>query len=120
MTETVRAIPRPDGSSVLSRDSVLREMCTRVADSFQPLRIILFGSRARGVETAGSDYDVLVIMPEGVDRRATTVAIRRRLADLPGAKDIVVTTAADLERGRQIAGTIADEASREGVDLYVR
>ena len=103
-----------------SRDIILDVIRRRLVDEFEPERIILFGSRARGDHVTESDYDLVVIMPEGVDRRETTVAIRRRLADLPIAKDIVVTTAADLERGSKIAGTIAEEASREGVDVYVR
>src|SRR5918996_1439900 len=101
-------------------DQILQTIAARLVREFAPERIVLFGSRARGDYAHDSDYDLIVVMPEGVDRRATTVAIRRRLADLPAAKDIIVTTAADLARGCRIAGSIADEASREGVDLYVR
>jgi predicted nucleotidyltransferase len=101
-------------------DQILETIAARLIRDFAPERIILFGWRARGDQSQGSDYDLIVVMPEGVDRRAMTVAMRRRLADLPGAKDIVVTTAADLARGSRIAGSIADEASRQGVDLYVR
>ena len=102
------------------RGPVLETIATRLVGDFAPERIILFGSRARGDNKPDSDYDLVVVMPEGVDRRAMTVAMRRRLADLPAAKDIIVTTAADLVRGRHIAGSVADEASRQGVDVYVR
>lgn len=106
--------------SAVRHDQILEMIASRLIREFAPERIILFGSRARGDYAHDSDYDLVVVMPEGVDRRAMTVAMRRRLADLPAAKDIIVTTAADLARGSHIAGSIADEASRQGVDLYVR
>lgn len=108
------------GQAGIWHDQILEVIATRLIREFAPERIILFGSRARGDYAHDSDYDLVVVMPEGVDRRAMTVAMRRRLADLPAAKDIIVTTAADLARGSHIAGSIADEASRQGVDLYVR
>ena len=36
-----------------------------------PLRIVVFGSVARGEATAGSDLDLLVVMPDGVRSRET-------------------------------------------------
>jgi uncharacterized protein len=106
--------------SAVQHDQILETIAARLIRDFAPDRIILFGSRARGDYAQDSDYDLIVVMPEGVDRRKITVAMRRRLADLPSAKDIIVMTAADLARGSHIAGSIADEASRQGVDLYVR
>jgi predicted nucleotidyltransferase len=43
-------------------DAVLQEMVTRLVTAFRPLRIYLFGSRARGEATEDSDYDLLVIV----------------------------------------------------------
>ncbi len=42
---------------------VIREFARRVAEKFQPDRIILFGSQASGQPHADSDVDILVIMP---------------------------------------------------------
>lgn len=36
-------------------------------DAVHPLRIILSGSAVRGEMTPGSDLDVLVVMPDGID-----------------------------------------------------
>lgn len=62
------------------------------------MRLILFGSYARGTADADadSDIDLLFVMPHLESRRATTIAMRRALGDLPISKDIVVTT---LRRG---------------------
>jgi predicted nucleotidyltransferase len=41
----------------------------RIVEAVHPLRIILFGSRARGDARPDSDLDLLVVMPEGTHRR---------------------------------------------------
>ena len=52
----------------------------RIAEAFDPDRVVLFGSHARGTATSDSDVDLLVILPfEGrpiVERRE---ALRRDL-----------------------------------------
>ena len=40
----------------------------RIMDVFHPLRIILFGSAARGEAGQDSDIDLLVVMPDGTPR----------------------------------------------------
>lgn len=40
----------------------IREFCDRVAEAYNPHKIILFGSYARGDGTENSDVDILVIM----------------------------------------------------------
>src|SRR5438552_8332581 len=42
---------------------VIRRYARRVAERFQPDKIILFGSQAYGTPHADSDVDILVIMP---------------------------------------------------------
>jgi uncharacterized protein len=43
--------------------SLIRRYARQIVDRFQPEKIILFGSYAYGTPHAGSDVDVLVIMP---------------------------------------------------------
>ena len=43
--------------------AVIRRYARAIADRFQPQKIILFGSYAYGTPHAGSDVDILVIMP---------------------------------------------------------
>ena len=57
---------------------------------------------------------------ELTDKRKTAVDIRRALADLPMAKDILVTTPEELARQRDQVGTILRAAQREGEILYER
>jgi uncharacterized protein len=92
----------------------------RIARRFDPLRIILFGSRARQEDRQDSDVDLLLILPAVEDRRRAAVEIRRLLADIPLAKDIIVTTPGEIERRGDIVGSILRPAVREGRVLYER
>lgn len=98
----------------------LQVMTDRIVEQFDPLKIILFGSHARGEATADSDIDLLVVFAELAHKRETTIAIRSILADLPVAKDIVVTTPAEIEEYGDLVGPILRPALREGKVIYER
>ncbi|MBA3424615.1 MAG: nucleotidyltransferase domain-containing protein [Rubrobacter sp.] len=99
----------------------LPSVVERIVERFDPVRVILFGSRARGDAGPHSDVDLLVVMPDGIDdERRVTVEIRRLLRDMPAAKDIVVTTPEEIERRGDLVGTVLRPALREGKILYER
>jgi predicted nucleotidyltransferase len=50
--------------AVSSNMSALGEIVRRLVDAYQPERIYLFGSWARGEQNADSDYDLLVVVPD--------------------------------------------------------
>jgi predicted nucleotidyltransferase len=84
----------------------------------QPLRIILFGSAARGEMGPNSDLGVLVVMPDGVHRRKTAQQIYRNMWGSGFAKDIIVVTQGDVEKYRSDPDTIIKAALEEGRELY--
>ena len=57
-------------------DQPLAEVVKRLVEAYQPNRIYLFGSRARGDETPDSDYDILVVVPDEAskERRRSRMA----------------------------------------------
>lgn len=79
-------------------NELISTMTERIVRDFRPVQIILFGSHARGDHQSHSDVDLLVVFSELADKRKTAVDIRRALADLPVAKDILVTTPEELAR----------------------
>src|SRR5436190_22784541 len=98
----------------MTSDPIINDMRDRLIRAFDPIKIILFGSRARGEARADSDVDLLIVMPDGTSRRAAAVAMRRQLADMPIAKDIVVTTPDEISRRRHVVGSVLGPALTEG------
>ena len=93
-------------------------MTERIVRNFDPLQIILFGSQARGDADRDSDIDLLVVFRELTDKRKTAIDIDRALADLPVAKDIIVSTPEELERSRTRIGSVLRYAQQEGKVLW--
>ena len=62
-------------------------MAERIIENFQPIRIILFGSYARGTPDYHSDIDLMVVMEDGTNEYETAVKILELLADSPVARD---------------------------------
>ena len=83
-----------------------------------PLKIILFGSAARGDMGPNSDLDMLVVIAPGQHRRRTAQRIYRDLVGLGFAVDLVVVTSDDLERFRDNPGVVIAAALEEGRELY--
>ena len=101
-------------------DTVVATMVERIVDQFAPDRIVLFGSRARGDAREWSDVDLLVVMPNGTDRREAAVEIGVSVGDLPVSKDIIVTTPVHIEQRGHVIGTVLRPALREGKVLFER
>jgi predicted nucleotidyltransferase len=74
---------------------VIRRFARRVAERFQPDKIILFGSHAYGTPHPDSDVDILVIMPT---RNQLDQAFKIRLAaPAPFPLDLIVRKPQNIE-----------------------
>lgn len=100
------------------RQRILDEAVLRLVEQFEPARIILFGSQARGTADDHSDVDLLVICAVDGKKRDLMVAMDRALKGLGIARDIVILTPEEFECDRHIPGTVARPASLEGKVLY--
>lgn len=100
--------------------NLLPEVVRRIVDEVDPVRIVLFGSHARGDATADSDVDLLIVTQGEAAHRETVLRIRRRLADLPIAKDVVVASEQRVREYGHLVGTILRPALREGITLHER
>jgi predicted nucleotidyltransferase len=97
---------------------VIEQLVQRIIELVQPLRIILFGSAARGEMGPDSDIDVLVVMPEGVHRRRTAQLLYRQIRGLGVPFDILVATPDDLERHKDNIGLVYQSILQEGREVY--
>ena len=101
-------------------ESALQQASERIAKRFDPDKIILFGSAARGQEGPDSDADLLVVMPVNGSKRQQAVQIDLALEGIPIPIDLIVVTPEEVEKYRETIGTIIHEAVREGKVLYER
>ena len=104
----------------MTTEATITTMVDRIVGRFQPSRVVLFGSHARGVASEWSDVDLLVVMGDVSDKRAAAIEIRRSLGDMLVSKDIVVTTPDEIARRGDVAGTVLHAALHEGRVVYER
>jgi len=95
----------------------IKEIVARIVRVAQPEKIILFGSGARGDIRPDSDLDLLVVK-DGVKRRALAGLIYRSLIGVGRAIDIVVASSDDIERYGNSPSLVLYPALREGRVIY--
>jgi len=99
-------------------DKTLREIVSRIVQATHPIRIILFGSAARGEMKGHSDLDILVVVPSGTHRRHTAQMIYRKLFGVDLPVDIVVITEEDIELYKDNPGMVIKPALEDGRVIY--
>lgn len=97
------------------------ELLRSVVAYFNPRRVILFGSRARGDARADSDIDLLVVVDDETPAEKLTLDAGFRSAlSFPRATDVIPCRACTFQRRRSIVGTLCFTADGEGVVVYER
>ena len=81
-------------------------------------RVILYGSRAQGSATEGSDFDLLVVEKDPVSKREEMRRLRQALSDLDYPVDVWVMGVEEFEETRNVIGGLAYPAHKYGVLLY--
>lgn len=97
---------------------ILNRIVRRIVVAAHPLKIILFGSAARGTYTKDSDLDFLVVVPDGTRRNRVARAIYRNMIGLIQPVDIVMATESDLQNHADNFSLIYYPALREGREVY--
>src|SRR5947207_2664606 len=104
----------------MSTDEKIAAMVKKLVRTAQPEQIILFGSRASETAREDSDVDFLVVMPLTKPRRRLEGDLHVALVDADLAKDIIVVTPEELDRFRDVPGTIVQPALATGKVVYRR
>jgi len=101
-------------------DPRLADIVRKLIDAYQPDRIYLFGSRARGHAGPDSDYDLLVIVADDVPapRRRSRLAYEV-LRGTGVAADVLVWPRSYFESRRQVKASLSATVEREGRLLHV-
>ena len=96
------------------------EACAlEIAEKFDPLQVILFGSHANGSAHFDSDVDLLVIMPLKEKSSKTALKIRRSI-DKTFPLDLLVKDPVDTENRLSQGDPFLTKAFQEGKVLYER
>ncbi len=100
-------------------DDPLSESVRRLRESLPAERIYLFGSHARGDATADSDYDFLVVVNDStLPRYKREQKAFRALCGVGIAKDVLVFTRREFEKGLAVITSLPATVAREGRLLY--
>lgn len=100
-------------------DPALAEAVRRLVEAYQPQRIYLFGSVARGDAGPDSDYDLLVVVPDDAppQRRRSRLAYEA-LWGTGFAADVPVWSASQFDSRAHLAASLPGTVLREGRLLY--
>jgi predicted nucleotidyltransferase len=97
----------------------LQTLVARLVAAYQPERIYLFGSMARGEAGPDSDYDLLVIVPDDApaERQSSQLAYRA-LRGTGIAADVVVWSSSRFNRRARVVTSLPATVLREGKLLH--
>ncbi len=105
-------------------EQVIEGMVQAIVQEVGPRRIYLFGSRARGNQTADSDIDLLIVEDQEFrpqrSRWSELQRIRKALKPFRVPKDILVYSQDEFETWKDSLNHIVAHAVREGRLLYER
>lgn len=97
----------------------IQDLSRRIAEEFDPDKIILFGSHAYGAPEEYSDVDLLVIMPfEGHPFDKATEILERVGHDF--FADVIVRSSEDAEKRYRERDPLIRDALNRGTVLYAR
>jgi uncharacterized protein len=108
-------VARIDATAYPELDDIVR----RLVDAIHPVRIYLFGSRARHEATGDSDYDLLVLIPDCGDDINEKINLAYDV--LWGAEtpvDVIVQTTSQFESRAGVKASLAGTVLREGALVY--
>lgn len=100
---------------IIERDSRLAEIVRRLVTAYQPERVYLFGSTARGDTDEDSDYDLMVVVPDDAppERKDSDLAYNV-LRGIGVAADVLVWTRSRFNRRVHVVASLPATILREG------
>jgi predicted nucleotidyltransferase len=99
---------------------LLDGIITRIRQAGNPIRIVLFGSHARGQAGPSSDLDLLIVEDSDLPRHRRAPRYLRALVGAFPAKDVIVWTPAEIAAWANLPNAFISTVLREGVTLYER
>ena len=102
-------------------DAVPAELLQAVVDHFNPRRVILFGSRARGSARDDSDHDLLVIVDDDIaSEKLHWRSLHEARKRYRKSVDIVAFRQSTYDDQAGIVGTLAHMVDADGIVVFDR
>ncbi len=111
---------RRDGQNTRVTRRSINAVVKRIAERFDPDRIILFGSYAYGHPHPYSDVDLLVVLATNDRTRAKQLEITRALSPHPFGMDILVRTPEQLRERIALGDYFLRDIVTKGQVIYER
>jgi len=100
------------------REPPIDEIVQKIVEAFHPRRIVMFGSRARGEAGLDSDLDLMVEMESDRAPRDRIRAVDALFDHRRWSMDLLVYTPEEVQRLKDMVGTLVYTIEREGRVLY--
>jgi uncharacterized protein len=103
----------------LHQNSELKGIVAKLKAHFNPTKVYLFGSRAKGTAKTDSDYDLFLILKNSDKSRLERMKEAYSILGLGRSisLDIIIYTEAEFEEYRGEINSVASEVAAEGVEL---
>ena len=95
----------------------IEEFAQKLVQEFRPLKVVLFGSYAKGITTPDSDVDLLVIL--SFEGKPVSKSVEMRLRLRPRFPvDLIVRTPEKVRERLEMEDAFMEEVMEEGKVLY--
>ncbi len=94
------------------------QITKRIVEAFNPRRIVMFGSRARGEARPDSDVDLMIEMETDLSPPRRAMAIDALFGLRGWAMDVLVYTPREVEEQRRYRNSLLRIIEAEGKVLY--
>ncbi len=89
-----------------------------IVESYEPMKIILFGSYAYGHPTKDSDLDLLIIKDGEASGIQRNRRVRNILKDFSIPIDVIVKNSKEFDMLKDVIGTVIYPANKYGKVVY--
>ncbi len=100
---------------------IIKQVVNRLVNTYQPVKIYLFGSYAWGTPTDDSDLDLLIVVDHS-DQNAyqRAVAGHHALWGLEIPKDLLVYTEKEFAKEAEDVTTLCHKVTQDGITVYAK